>query len=100
MSERFEKEGWGAPKRGPLIAAAATLLVLLTALLVGGHFYKRDLQGSTHAPLMPFPKPQLETIQTPPTKPRADFHQPAPASIGRAMRDTAAQGDALWREGK
>ena len=96
MSLHTEKEGWGAPLRAPLIATALLLVGLLTALVIAGHIYRRTLRPEAEPPRARFPAPQLETIQTPPHQPRADWHQPPPARIGAAMRATVAQGDALW----
>ena len=98
MSDQHQ-EGWEAPFRGPLIATVALLTLLLGSVVLFGSIYRHTIQRKTHAPVLALrslPRPQLETIQTPPGQHRADFHQPPPATIARAMAQTAARGDALW----
>lgn len=96
MSGGQDQEGWGAPVRAPLIAAASLLAFLLVALTLTGRLYVARVRPLTRAPLGSFPTPRLETAQTPPHQPRADFRQPPPRRIDRAMARTAAEGDALW----
>lgn len=102
MSEE-QQEGWDAPFRAPLIATAAVLTALLGGVVVAGSYYRAHMQRATHAPVMALhrmPYPRLETLQTAPGEHRPAA-RPLPAdAIGKAMAETAAQGDALWQRAR
>lgn len=91
------KEGWSVPARPPLIALALTIGTLTVGVAALGHVYDDTIRQRTHPPVVRFPAPELERVQTPPDRSRPDYAQPAPPGIDAAMAETAAQGDALWQ---
>ena len=101
MSEEpTPKEGWDVPARPPLIAMVVLIASLIVAVTAFGHVYSRTIEQQTKPPVVAFPQPELERVQTPPDQSRADYRQAMPAAIDRAMAETARQGDALWQGAK
>lgn len=96
MSDAPEQEGWDVPVRAPLLAMAATSLVLVIALVAGGRVYLRTIAPAVHVAPPLLPAPRLETGGAAPGEHRPDHHEPKPVDLPRAMAATAARGDALW----
>lgn len=94
------KEGWAVPARAPLLAALAVIATLVVAVFILGDVYDHDLRQRTQPPVIRFPAPELERVQTPPGQQHADYRQPAPERIDAAMAATASEGDALWQGAK
>lgn len=93
-----QREGWHAPQRLPIIAAAATLAALLGALLLAAWYYDNTLRPQRRAPVTTFPAPGIDTYThdgvEDPIRPR-----PTPRvdpAVTAATRAVLAEGIAGW----
>lgn len=94
MSQDYE--GWGVTPKPVLIGLAIFVLSLLALVIGAGTYYNAHYAARTRPRLSRFAVPRLETIDTAPSDTREIAQPTPPAGVGRAMADTAAQGDALW----
>lgn len=87
-------EGWSVAQRPLTIAALGVPVLLLTALLVAGWFYDRDLRPAAHRVVTTFSAPGVEAFihdgtrdpHRPPTPPHVD------RSVEAAKRAVVASG--------
>jgi hypothetical protein len=94
MSQHYE--GWQVRARPAAIVLVLFVLGLFVAVAAAGALYKSLYAAQTRPHPQRFHAPVLETVDTAPTD-RTDVAPPAPPpGIDRAMRRTAARGDALW----
>jgi hypothetical protein len=94
MSQDYE--GWSVRTRPAVIGLAGFVAGLVLLIVATGLFYNHSYAERMRAIPMRFPAPVLETVQTAPKDKVEPGPPQPPAGIGRAMAQTAAQGDALW----
>lgn len=98
MAEQPHREGWRVPQRVPAIAAAGTLVLVATLLVIAGFIYNHHIAPKRRAPVTTFPAPGVESYvhdgQGDPPRPRA-YPRPDPA-IEAAKRAVVERGLPGW----
>jgi hypothetical protein len=98
MGVSQDYEGWSVRARPAAIAMALFVAILVTAVIAAALVYNARYEPQTRPHPEPFPAPVLETVMSAPADPVPPRH--APPDHAKAMAQTVAVGDALWKQAR